>query len=109
MKNREKDEQKNKNAFNKHMVEMKKNRDALPKPVIDRSIRSMQQTKEVLIERVTLTIGGRVLLEEAKIQLGWGRKYGLIGRNGIGKTCLLAALARGEFGGFKGLQVLLVE
>lgn len=85
------------------MVEMKKNREKLPKPVIDRKIRENQVTREVLIERVTLTIGGRCLLEEAKIQLGWGRKYGLVGRNGIGKTCLLAALARGEFGGFKGL------
>jgi len=53
-----------------------------------------------LIEKVTLIIGGRALLEDAKIQIGWARKYGLIGRNGIGKTCLLAALARGEFGGF---------
>jgi ATPase subunit of ABC transporter with duplicated ATPase domains len=24
-------------------------------------------------------------------------RYGMIGRNGIGKTCLLSAIARGEF------------
>jgi ATPase subunit of ABC transporter with duplicated ATPase domains len=27
----------------------------------------------------------------------FGRKYGLVGRNGIGKTCLMNSLARFEF------------
>jgi len=38
-----------------------------------------------------------------------GRKYGLIGRNGVGKSSLLYALARGDFDIPSHLQVLLVE
>lgn len=38
-----------------------------------------------------------------------GRKYGLIGRNGVGKSSLLYALARGDFEIPAHLQVLLVE
>lgn len=38
-----------------------------------------------------------------------GRKYGLIGRNGVGKSSLLYALARGDFEIPEHLQVLLVE
>ncbi len=40
----------------------------------------------------------------------YGRKYGLVGRNGIGKTCFMNALARGEFEATPGhIQILLVE
>lgn len=42
-------------------------------------------------------MGGRTLLENARINLNYGRKYGMIGRNGIGKTSLLSAIARQEF------------
>ncbi len=41
--------------------------------------------------------GGKTLLEDTHLKLAEGRKYGLIGRNGIGKTCFMNALARGEF------------
>lgn len=57
---------------------------------------------------MTLTVGSRILLENADIDWPWARRFGLIGKNGIGKTQLLGALARGEFGGFEDLQVLLV-
>ena len=39
VKNKIKEEKKQKMAFEKHLIEMKKNRELLPKPVIDRNIR----------------------------------------------------------------------
>jgi hypothetical protein len=39
MKNKIKEEKKQKIALEKHLIEMKKNRELLPKPVIDRKIR----------------------------------------------------------------------
>jgi ATPase subunit of ABC transporter with duplicated ATPase domains len=48
-------------------------------------------------------VGSKILLEEADIEFPWGRRFGLIGKNGIGKTQLLGGLARGEFGGFEDL------
>lgn len=53
--------------YEKHLFEMKKNKEKLPKPVIDRQIRQNQQSRDILIEKVTLIIGGRALLEDAKI------------------------------------------
>lgn len=52
---------------------------------------------DFFVENITLVIGGRTLIENARISLAYGRKYGMIGRNGIGKTCLLSAIARAEF------------
>ena len=40
-----------------------------------------------------MIIGGRGLLENASVRITFGRKYGLIGRNGIGKTCLMNLIA----------------
>lgn len=62
------------------------------------------------MDKISVIVGGRALLEDTNLKLGYGRKYGLVGRNGIGKTCFMNSLARGEFPGMpKHLQVLLVE
>ncbi|EEH11762.1 ABC transporter family protein (macronuclear) [Tetrahymena thermophila SB210] len=71
---------------------------------------SEAKTQDLQLDNVNVIIGGRALLEDAKLRLTYGRKYGLIGRNGIGKTCFMNALARSEFENMpKHLQILLVE
>jgi ATP-binding cassette, subfamily F, member 3 len=47
------------------------------------------------ISGLTYRIGGRTLFEDATAQLAAGQKVGLVGRNGTGKSTLLA-LIRGE-------------
>ena len=42
--------------------------------------------------------GGQPLLEDSACRLVWGRRYGLIGRNGTGKSTLLRALAARRVG-----------
>jgi len=42
--------------------------------------------------------GGQPLLEDATCRLVWGRRYGLIGRNGMGKSTLLRAFAARRVG-----------
>ncbi|MGF1477691.1 MAG: ABC-F family ATP-binding cassette domain-containing protein [Geminicoccaceae bacterium] len=42
---------------------------------------------------ITLRIAGRTLLEKASAQLPAGHRYGLVGRNGTGKTTLLKLLS----------------
>lgn len=49
-----------------------------------------------MVNGVTLIIGGKALLENATIKLVRGKKYGLIGRNGIGKTMMINSISRGE-------------
>lgn len=47
--------------------------------------RDSQVSKELYMDNLTLVVGGRNLVEDAKLHLPQGRKYGLVGRNGIGK------------------------
>ena len=48
---------------------------------------------DIDIKDLTLDVSGKVLLENTGFFLYSGKKYGLIGKNGIGKTTLLYALA----------------
>jgi ATP-binding cassette, subfamily F, member 3 len=51
-----------------------------------------------------------LLLEDAQIRLVQGKKYGLVGRNGIGKTTLINAMCNREIDNFpKNLHILQVE
>lgn len=50
---------------------------------------------DLILENISLVVAGKTLLEATNLKLAYGRKYGLVGRNGIGKTCLMNALARG--------------
>jgi ATP-binding cassette subfamily F protein 3 len=65
---------------------------------------------DLILDNISVIVGGRELLQDTKVKLAYGRKYGLVGRNGIGKTCFLNALSRGDFDKTpKHLQILLVE
>ena len=41
----------------------------------------------------------RPLLRRADLRLAKGRKYGMVGRNGVGKTTLISRIAAGDIGG----------
>jgi ATPase subunit of ABC transporter with duplicated ATPase domains len=65
---------------------------------------------DMILDAISLVIAGKTLLDNTSVKLVFGKKYGLVGRNGIGKTCLMNALARGEFPKMPNhLQILLVE
>ncbi len=55
---------------------------------------------DIIIPSFTLLAGGKALLEGAMLKLVQGRKYGLVGRNGIGKTTLINAISRKELDKF---------
>ncbi|XP_075058521.1 ATP-binding cassette sub-family F member 3 [Mixophyes fleayi] len=48
---------------------------------------------DIRIENFDVSFGERVLLTGAELHLASGRRYGLVGRNGLGKTTLLKMLA----------------
>jgi ATP-binding cassette subfamily F protein 3 len=51
----------------------------------------------LVLDRVTLRVAGRTLLDAAELRVDPGRRIGLVGRNGAGKTTLLRAVA-GDIG-----------
>ena len=56
--------------------------------------------KDIQVSNFTITYGGHVLLDGADLRLTHGRRYGLVGRNGVGKTTLLKHMATFDIEGF---------
>lgn len=54
----------------------------------------VNKTQDIRIENFDVAYGDRVLLHGADLMLVFGRRYGLIGRNGLGKTTLLRMISR---------------
>ncbi|XP_047488905.1 ATP-binding cassette sub-family F member 3-like [Penaeus chinensis] len=50
-------------------------------------------TKDIRIESFDVAFGEKVLIQNATISLAFGRRYALVGRNGLGKTTLLRMIA----------------
>lgn len=62
------------------------------------------------MDKISVIVGGRALLEDTSLRIPYGRKFGLVGRNGIGKTCLMNSLANYDFDKLpKYIHILLVE
>ena len=51
----------------------------------------------LVVSRAVIRLAGRTLLDGADLTVDQGRRIGLIGRNGVGKSTLLRAIA-GEIG-----------
>ncbi|KAJ1694600.1 hypothetical protein LUZ63_011298 [Rhynchospora breviuscula] len=66
--------------------------------------------RDIHMENFSVTVGGRDLISDASITLSYGRHYGLVGRNGTGKTSFLRAMAMHAIEGIpKNCQILHVE
>ncbi|XP_042226816.1 ATP-binding cassette sub-family F member 3-like [Homarus americanus] len=50
-------------------------------------------TKDIRIESFDVAFGDKVLIQNATVSLAFGRRYALVGRNGLGKTTLLRMIA----------------
>ena len=47
-----------------------------------------------------LCVGGKILLNNARLHLKRGKRYGLCGPNGAGKSTLMRSIANGQLDGF---------
>eukprot|EP00915_Cephaloidophora_sp_WS-2016_P001519 GHVH01002131.1.p1 GENE.GHVH01002131.1~~GHVH01002131.1.p1 ORF type:complete len:605 (+),score=100.61 GHVH01002131.1:225-2039(+) len=57
---------------------------------------SRKGARDIKIDHFSMTLGGAQLIEDGSIELTIGRRYGLIGSNGSGKSNFLSALALRE-------------
>jgi ATP-binding cassette subfamily F protein 3 len=95
-------------AYEKHLQKMKQKRSTLPAVEVIHGDKS--ESFDIRLNNINLDVPGKQLLVDADFIMNRGRRYGLIGRNGIGKTTLLYAICRKEFKGMeKVAQILLVE
>eukprot|EP00300_Choanocystis_sp_HF-7_P036932 c52891_g1_i1.p1 GENE.c52891_g1_i1~~c52891_g1_i1.p1 ORF type:complete len:619 (-),score=160.90 c52891_g1_i1:107-1909(-) len=54
---------------------------------------SEKNSRDIKIIQFSLSMFGRVFVNDTTIELNWGNRYGLIGRNGSGKSTFLRCLA----------------
>lgn len=70
---------------------------------------STNKTQDIRIENFDISFGDRVLLQNADLTLAFGRRYGFIGRNGLGKTTLLRLISSKQLRIPSHIRVLHVE
>ncbi|KAJ0764988.1 putative ABC transporter, AAA+ ATPase domain, P-loop containing nucleoside triphosphate hydrolase [Helianthus annuus] len=65
--------------------------------------------KDITVENFSVSASGKELLKNVSIKISHGKRYGLVGPNGTGKSTLLKLLAERKIPVPKNIDVLLVE
>ena len=65
--------------------------------------------KNIIVEDFSLSIEKKILFDNSELKIIYGNKYGLIGKNGIGKTTLLNHINKKILPISEHLDILLVE
>ncbi|KAK3155715.1 hypothetical protein QOZ80_2BG0206670 [Eleusine coracana subsp. coracana] len=105
-----KDERQREAQYQMHVAEMESLRAGMPPVFVNHNNSGGPAVRDIHMENFNVTVGGRDLIQEATITLAYGRHYGLVGRNGTGKTSFLRAMAMYAIDGIpKNCQILHVE
>ncbi|KAJ3103751.1 hypothetical protein HDU96_009158 [Phlyctochytrium bullatum] len=67
------------------------------------------KSKDVKFENFDIAFAGKKIVTNADLHMTYGRRYGLVGKNGIGKSTLLRAIASGDLKTPSHIRVLHVE
>ena len=67
------------------------------------------KSKDIKVDNIDISISGKRILSDTSLTLAYGRRYGLVGQNGIGKSTLLRALSRREVAIPTHISILHVE
>lgn len=70
---------------------------------------AQSKSKDVKVDGIDVSIGGKRILTDTSLTLAYGRRYGLVGQNGIGKSTLLRSLSRREISIPTHISILHVE
>lgn len=68
----------------------------LNQAVITGNLSSRPDSLDVKIDQFSVTTFGKQLVQDTTLELNYGRRYGMIGQNGSGKSTILAAIAARE-------------
>ena len=96
-------------VIDKEIDDLIATKEGIPPPVVMHDKDDLD-VKDIWLPGVTLIAGSKELLIDATVKFTRGRKYGLIGRNGTGKTTLINAICRKELNKMpQNLHILQVE
>ncbi|XP_050543733.1 ATP-binding cassette sub-family F member 3 [Daktulosphaira vitifoliae] len=71
--------------------------------------KGINRAQDIRIENFDVAYGDRILLQNTDVTLAYGRRYGLVGRNGLGKTTLLRMISGGQLRIPSHISILHVE
>ncbi|KAK9723376.1 ATP-binding cassette, regulator of translational elongation [Basidiobolus ranarum] len=77
-------------------------------PILDYTT-TRGKSKDIKLENFDISFAGKRILTNASLTLAFGRRYGLIGRNGIGKSTLLRTISKREVSIPTHISILHVE
>lgn len=77
--------------------------------VVTGVLQSLETSLDIKLSSVSLLFHGKVLIQDSTLELNYGRRYGLLGENGCGKSTFLKSLAAREFPIPKQIDVYLLN
>ncbi|KAK4784768.1 hypothetical protein SAY86_019136 [Trapa natans] len=105
-----KEERQREAQYEMHLAEMEAVRAGMPVVCVNHDNSGGPAFRDIHLENFNVSVGGRDLIVDGVITLSYGRHYGLIGRNGTGKTTFLRHLAMHAIEGIpRNCQILHVE
>ncbi|XP_076895405.1 ABC transporter F family member 3-like [Bidens hawaiensis] len=106
-----KDERQREMQYQMHVAEMEAAKAGMPVVSVNHDNSAEGSTvRDIHMENFNVSVGGRDLIVDCTVTLSFGRHYGLIGRNGTGKTTFLRYMAMHAIEGIpKNCQILHVE
>ncbi|KAM0823417.1 hypothetical protein ACQ4PT_070886 [Festuca glaucescens] len=108
--NKRKEDRQREAQYEMHVAEMEALRAGMPPVYVNHSNVGGSTIRDIHMQNFSVTVGGRDLIQDQTLTLAFGRHYGLIGRNGTGKTSLLRAMAQHAIDGIpRNCQILHVE
>ncbi|ODV57956.1 ATP-binding cassette family ATPase ARB1 [Ascoidea rubescens DSM 1968] len=78
-------------------LDLQKDKHGLSDRVTTGVLDSLETSRDIKLSSISLLFHGKVLISDSNLELNFGRRYGLLGANGCGKSTFLKSIAAREF------------